>query len=151
MNEEHAVRAASASLVAELGAALRQATAQVRADDATARRSADDHTSSRLVIIDRRLEEIATKLPPPASSASAMKSHRVGGLYLGPITAVMVLGFLVVLSLAGAIGGKLVGDRAYATGQAAGYAQAAAFERDHPAQWRAYQTSQQSASNRLAH
>jgi hypothetical protein len=36
----------------------------------------------------------------------------------------MVIAFVLVLALAGAIGGKLVGDRAYGNGRAAGFAQA---------------------------
>jgi hypothetical protein len=138
MNDEPAVRAASASVLGELGTALRQAVAQMRADDVTARRTADGHTATRLSQIDRRLDEILGRLPPPSPSSAGTRRNR--GLFLGPITAVMVVAFAVVLALAGAIGGK-VGDRAYANGRAAGYAEAAAFERDHPAQWRAYQHS----------
>jgi hypothetical protein len=140
VNDEQAVRAAGASLLGELGAAFRQAIAQIHTDDATARRSSDERTSIRLNQIDRRLEEISTRLTLPSSSAGT-KSRRLHSFFPASTTAVTVIAFVVALMLAGAIGGKLVGDRAYAEGRAAGYAQAATFERDHSAQWRAYQRS----------
>jgi hypothetical protein len=44
--------------------------AQKRADDVTARRTADEHTTSRISQIDPRLEDISTRLTPPTSSSS---------------------------------------------------------------------------------
>ncbi len=61
MNDERAVRSASAS-VGQLGAALRRAVAQMRADDATARRSADERTLELFVGRDA-LEQLMARVP----------------------------------------------------------------------------------------
>jgi hypothetical protein len=131
-NEPSSTMAVARALAGELGGALEQAMATVRAENIANQRARDDRLGAQVEQMTRRLDSIDERFEHQSRNSFGQLSRDFSPLLL------TALGLLIV-SLIGALCWELAWTKAYAAGQSSGYVDAARYERDHPSQWHAYQ------------